>query len=103
MTAKAYVYTELQLSVPFDVAPWRELNPALKAQPGFLDKTWLSGIGTDTVGGFYSFDSIENARRFVTGYFPGEAAKFNAAHMTRVFDASIVPEASRDMNSPYYR
>ena len=28
MTQEAFVYTELQISVPFDQAPWRDLNPA---------------------------------------------------------------------------
>ena len=102
MQPKAYVYTELQLSVPFEDAPWRDLNPELKKQPGFINKTWLSGVTTNTVGGFYAFDSVNNAEAFVTGYFPKEAAKFGVAHMTRVFDASIVEQASRELASPHY-
>jgi len=100
----AYVYTEVQLNVqPFDSAPWRELNPVLKQQPGLLAKTWLSGLHTGTPGGFYAFDTIENAQRFATEYFPTEAAQLNAAFTTRVFDASVVEEASREMNSPFYQ
>ena len=40
--SKAFVYTELQLSVPFDQYGWRDANPGLRAQPGFRNKTWLA-------------------------------------------------------------
>jgi len=103
MQPKAYVYTEVQISVPFDQAPWRELNPILKEQPGLINKTWLSGYQNNSVGGFYAFDSIENARRFAQDYFPAEAARLGAAFTTRVFDASVVEEASRFLGSPHYR
>ena len=100
----AFVYTEVQLhAVPFDqMAPWRELNPILKQQPGLLSKTWLSGLHTGTPGGLYAFDSVENARKFALDYFPSEAAKLHAAFYTRVFDAAPTEAASREMNSPYY-
>lgn len=101
--AGAYVYTEVQLNVPFADAPWRDLETVLKSQPGFLSKTWLSGLHTNTLGGFYAFDTLENARQFAIEYFPTEAAALNAAFTTRVFDAEIVAEASRDMNSPFYK
>ncbi|MFT7633959.1 MAG: hypothetical protein ACI87E_005018 [Mariniblastus sp.] len=102
MTVKAFVYTELQISVPFNDAPWRDVSDAIRKQPGFVSKTWLSGVGNNSVGGFYSFDSIENAQKFVTGYFPGEARNFGVAHNTRVFDATLVKEASLDLNSPHF-
>jgi hypothetical protein len=99
---KAFVYTELQISVPFEKSPWREVNPTLLQQPGLLNKTWLAGDGNDSLGGIYAFDSIEHAQKFVTGYFPSEARKFGVAQTTRIFDAAIVEEASRDMNSVHF-
>ncbi len=102
MPQNAFVYTELQISVPFADAPWPEISAAIQQQPGFLSKTWLSGLGNNSIGGFYSFDSIENAQKFVTGYFPGEARKFGVAHNTRVFDANVTEQARRFLNSPYY-
>jgi len=102
MTTKAFVYTEVQISVPFADAPWREINKNIKQQPGFINKTWLSGVGTNSLGGIYAFDSIENAQKFVTGYFPEEAAGFGVAHNTRIFDAIIVKEASLDLGSPHF-
>jgi len=98
----AFVYTEVQLSAPFDQAPWRALNPILKVQPGLLHKTWLSGVDNQSVGGFYAFDSVDNARRFVTDYFPTETAELNAAYTTRLFDATQSEQASRAMGSPLY-
>jgi len=102
MSIKAFVYTEVQSSIPFEQAPWRELNPVLLKQPGFIDKTWLSGLATNSIGGFYSFDSIESAQRFVTAYFPDEMKALNIAHTSRIFNAEVVEEASRDMNSVHF-
>lgn len=99
---KAFVYTELQISLPFDQAPWRELNIQLLKQPGLRNKTWLAGVKNLSLGGFYEFDSIENAKRFVTGYFPTETAGLNVAYTTRIFDASPVKEASLQMHSPFF-
>ena len=99
---KAFVYTELQISVPFEQAPWKKLNPAISAQPGFINKTWFAGVGNNSIGGIYAFDSIKNAQKFVTGYFPNEARKFGVAHTTRVFDAAVAEQASRDINSAHF-
>lgn len=102
VSPKAFVYTEVAISVPFDQAPWQQISEAIRQQPGFLNKTWLSGHGTQSLGGFYAFDSIENARRFVTGYFPSEARGFGVAHNTRVFDAAAAEAASRDMGAVHF-
>ncbi|CCE01237.1 hypothetical protein [Bradyrhizobium sp. STM 3809] len=98
----AFVYTEAQISAPFAQAPWRDMNPILKRQPGLLHKTWLSGVHTQSVGGFYAFDTIENATRFVTDYFPTETKSLDVAYTTRLFDAGVVAEASRPMRSPFF-
>ncbi|NQZ83139.1 MAG: YdhR family protein [Colwellia sp.] len=98
----AFVYTEVQVNVPFELAPWKEINPGLKAQKGFLAKTWLSGLHNNTLGGLYAFDTIENAKEFATNAFPKEAAGLNAAFYTRVFDASIVEAASLELSSPFF-
>lgn len=102
MTPKAFVYTELQISVPFDNVPWQELNDQIAIQPGFLNKTWFSGVGNNSVGGIYSFDSVETAQHYCTSFFPAVAKKFGVAQTTRVFDAAVVADASRDMGSPHF-
>lgn len=100
--SKFFVYTEVQISIPFDQAPWRELNPILKAQKGLKNKTWLSGVQNNSLGGLYEFDTLENAQAFAFDYFPSEAKKIGAAFTTRVFDGNVSEEASRDMNSAHY-
>jgi len=99
---KAFVYTELQISVPFNKVPWKELNKSISVQPGFINKNWLYGYGNNSVGGIYAFDSIENAQKYVTDYFPKEARKFGVAQTTRVFDATVTKEASQGVNSAHY-
>jgi len=102
MSAKAFVYTELQISTPFTDVPWKEVSDKIKLQPGFESKTWLSGVTNNSVGGFYTFDGVENAQKFATVYFPSEAANFGVAHNTRVFDAAMLKEASLGLNSPHF-
>lgn len=101
--SKAFIYTELQLSVPFAETPWRELNAKILRQPGFRNKTWLAGVRNQSVGGFYEFDTIENATRFAVDYFPTEAKQLDVAYTTRLFDAALVKEASRQLHSPFFR
>ena len=84
MEPKAFVYTEVQISVPFDQAPWQQINTVIKKQLGFMNKTWFSGVKTNSLCGIYAFDSIENALSFVTGYFPEEAGGFGAAQVAVV-------------------
>jgi hypothetical protein len=98
----AFVYTELQINIPFENAPWRDRNPVLRGQKGLLSKTWLSGLHTNTLGGLDAFDTIENAQAFALDVFPETAVKLNAALYTRVFDANVTEEASRYLKSPYY-
>ncbi|RLJ41021.1 putative monooxygenase ydhR [Litoreibacter meonggei] len=98
----AFVYTEVQVSVPFEKAPWRDRNPVLRTQKGLLSKVWLSGHNTHTLGGLDAFDTVENALDFAINAFPKTTAAMNAAFYTRVFDARVTEDASRDLNSPYY-
>jgi len=98
----AFVYTEVQVSVPFETFPWQERNAVLKSVPGILGKTWLSGLNTRTLGGIDAFDSLESAQDFALRVFPKTPAKLGAAYITRVFDATVTETASRDMNSPFY-
>jgi hypothetical protein len=99
----AFVYTELQVNIPFAKVPWRQRNPVLKKTPGLLTKTWLSGIHTNTIGGIYAFDTIQNAKHYALELFPKTATKMNASSYVRIFDAHVVEEASRGMHSPYFR
>ncbi|WP_457028625.1 hypothetical protein [Kitasatospora sp. P5_F3] len=99
---KTFLYTEIQAAVPFEQFEWHQVNAALKTAPGLIRKTWLSGIGTHTIGGFYEFDSAENALAFAQGPFAEEARRAGAPATTRLFDGDIVKDASIDLNSPYY-
>jgi hypothetical protein len=102
MTRKAFVYTEVQVAVPFEQAQWQDRNPVLHAQEGLLSKIWLSGHNTKTLGGLDAFDTLEKATKFAVNDFPKMAASMNAAFYARIFDARVTEAASRALNSPYY-
>jgi hypothetical protein len=99
---KTFLYTEVQASVPFEHFDWERANGPIKTAPGLIRKTWLSGLGTNTIGGFYEFDSAEHALAFAQGPFAEEARQAGAAATTRLFDGEIVRAASVDLRSPYY-
>ncbi|PSL46292.1 hypothetical protein CLV51_103270 [Chitinophaga niastensis] len=100
---KVFLYGEFQTAVhPFTKEIWEVVNAQLKNVKGLIRKTWLVGIGTHTVGGFYEFDSVENARAFATGLYAEQAAYVNASLTVKLFDGDVAEEASRDMHSPHY-
>jgi hypothetical protein len=101
-TIKAFVYVEAQFSVPFENFDWDHDNQGIRKQPGFISKTWLSGVNNNSLGGFYAFDSIENAKKYATVFMLEKARKLNIGITTRIFSADRVENASREMNSPFF-
>ena len=100
---KVFLYGEFQISVPsFTEELWGPVNRALKEVPGLISKTWTIGIGTNTVGGFYEFDSLEHARAFAEGLYAEQAARLGASLSVKLFDGDIAEAASRGMHSPHY-
>ena len=90
------------MSVPPEQIPWKQINAGLKKVPGLIRKTWTYGIQGGSVGGFYEFDSEENARAFAVGPYAQEAVSFGASLSVKLFDGEALEEASREMNSPHY-
>ncbi len=99
---KAFVYTEVQIAVPFSEIPWKGVNQNLLSVKGLIRKTWLSGVGSNSVGGLYEFNSLENAQDFSWNIFPSEARQLGASFTTKIFDGDITEEASIAMKSPHY-
>jgi len=99
---KVFLYAEYQVSIPFDQIEWPSINVEMKKFPGLKSKTWLSGINNQTVGGFYEFDSIENAQNYIDGLLLPFAKKVNGNLSVKLFDGEITREANIGMNSPYY-
>jgi phosphodiesterase/alkaline phosphatase D-like protein len=79
-----------------------DANPMMHTVNGLRNKTWLSGINTHSVGGFYEFDSIENARAYAEGMLSQFAKAANASLTVKLFDGEVVATASQGMHSPYY-
>jgi hypothetical protein len=99
---EAFVYTEVQVNLAFSNVPWPVRDPLIRANPGFLAKTWLSGANTHTVGGLYAFDTLTNAKHFAQVYFPEVVAKQHAAFSAFVFQAAPATAASRALGSPFF-
>lgn len=102
MNIKAFVYVEVQASAHLGEFPWKETNEEMKKQPGLVNKTWLSGADNNSVGGFYAFDSMESAKSYATIFMPKKCKEMNVGLTTRIFDAVVAEEASRDMGSPFF-
>ena len=77
----------------------------MKKEKGLLRKTWLSGLETNSVGGLYEFDTIENARTYVDNYLRPEADSIGGkgSLMTRIYDGEVTEDASSDMDSPWLK
>ena len=43
MSQNAFVYTELQISAPFDQVPWQNINDTIKTQPGLPQQNLAIG------------------------------------------------------------
>ena len=99
---KVFIYAESQVSIPFNQIDWKPINVEKKKFPGLKSKTWLSGINTNTVGGFYEFDSVENAQNYIDGLLIPFASRINGNLSVKIFDGDITREGNIGMNSPFY-
>ncbi len=99
---KVYLYAEIQVSIPFTEVDWPSINTAMKKERGLKSKTWLSGINTNTIGGFYEFDSLENAKHYAEGYLAAAARQLGGSLTVKLFDGDATADANRGMSSPFY-
>ncbi|WP_193197348.1 YdhR family protein [Nostoc sp. MG11] len=100
--SKVFLYAEYQVSIPFSQIDWKSINVEMKKLPGLKSKTWLSALNTNTVGGFYEFDSVENAQNYIDGILIPFAKQVNGNLSVKLFNGDITEEASRGMDSPFY-
>ena len=101
--ARVFLYAEFQVSIPFDQVDWPDVNGMMLEFPGLRSKTWLSGIANNSLGGFYEFDSIDNAQKYIDELLQPFAGKVGGNLSVKLFDGDVVEQASKGMNSPYYR
>jgi len=99
--AKIFLYVEFQISKDFTTLDVEEINAQMKAFPGLISKTWLSGIGNNSLGGFYEWDSQENVQNYIDNYLAPAMAAYGSLTV-KLFDGDVVREASIGMNSPFY-
>jgi hypothetical protein len=100
--AKVFIYAEYQVSIPFAEIDWAPINTQMQTFKGLKSKTWLSGINTHSVGGFYEFDTKENAQAYIDGLLVPFAQIINGNLSVKLFDGDVVAEANKGMGSPFY-
>lgn len=101
-TPTIYLYAEYQVSIPFDAIDWRSVDGEMKKFPGLLSKTWLSGLNTQTVSGFYAFDSLDNAQHYIDRLLVPFADQIKGNLSVRLYDALATREASAAIHSPFF-
>lgn len=99
---KVFLYAEIQVAVPFASLDWRPIDVEMKKEPGLRSKTWLAGLNTNTIGGFYEFDSVENADAYARGYLAHAARRLGGQLSVKLFDGDVTAQASRAIHSPFY-
>ncbi|WP_085314368.1 YdhR family protein [Derxia lacustris] len=97
-----FLYAEYQVSIPFSQIDWAPINVEMKKFPGLVSKTWLSGINTHSVGGFYEFESADSAQQYIDGLLVPFAGQVKGNLSVRLFSADATREASIGMNSPFF-
>ncbi len=102
MMKKLFLYAEFQVSVPFDQIDWASVNTAMKQYEGLRSKTWLSGLGNNSVGGFYEFDTLEHAQYYIDNLLLPTARQLGGNLSVKLFDGEVTTEASVGMASPFY-
>ncbi|MEH2162580.1 MAG: YdhR family protein [Nostoc sp.] len=99
---KVFVHAEYQVSIPFNQIDWLAINAEIKKFLGLRFKTWLSGVNTNTFGGFYEFDSVDNAQNYIDGLLIQFTKQVNENLTVKFFDVNVTKEASIGMSSPFY-
>ncbi|MEF3365247.1 YdhR family protein [Methylocystis sp. 9N] len=99
---KVFLYAEIQVAIPFEKIDWKTIDKQMKENPGLKSKTWLSGVNNHSIGGFYEFDSVENARAYATGYLAKAADQLGGLLSVKLFNGDVTAEASKAIYSPFY-
>ena len=99
---KVFLYAEFQASIPFENIDWEPVNVQMKEFAGLKSKTWLSGLSNNSLGGFYEFDSVENAQNYIDNLLIPFTREIEANLTVKLFNGDVVADASKGMDSPYY-
>lgn len=100
--SKIFLYAEYQAAAPFSNVDWDEINAEMKEFKGLVSKTWLSGVNTKTIGGFYEFENQVDAQAYIDKLLTPYSKHIGGNLTVKLFDGEIVKDASLGMNSPFY-
>jgi len=82
---RVFLYAEFPSVRTLSEGVWREPIPPCTPCRDLRSKTWLSGINTHSVGGFYEFDSVQNARTYAVGMLADFAKAAGASLTVKLF------------------
>ena len=98
-----YLHVEFPTFIPMDELDWKQINVEMRKYQGLISKTWLSGINNDTVGGFYEFETKENAENYVENYLKKITEEtLNVKGKYTIYSKDATKKQSIEMNSPYF-
>eukprot|EP01083_Nonionella_stella_P158234 514766_1 len=101
-TNGVYLYVDFPTSTTFDNIPWKVINSEMKEFNGLKSKTWLASVDNSTCGGFYEFDTKDNAQNYIDNYLKDKVEKqMNVKATFKLYDKEITKEASMGMSSPF--
>jgi hypothetical protein len=99
---KVFLYAEYQISYSFGELDLPPIHTEMKSFPGLKSETWLSGVNNNSVGGFYEFDTKKNAQNYADKCLVPYVQTFDANLTVKLFDAEVVADESKDMESSYF-
>ena len=98
-----YLHVEYPVSIPFEKFPWSDANPKMKQYDGLLSKTWLSGLDNNSIGGFYEFDTRQNAQNYIDNHLIAVGKKLGVEGVYKMYNKTVTKQASIGMNSPFWK
>ena len=98
-----FLYVELGQAKFFKDVDWKEINHGMKQYDGLLSKTYLQGLDDQSLGGFYHFDCRMNAEKYIAGFLKPLAKRSNITLTCKLFETNLTREASKEMNSPFFK
>ncbi len=98
-----YVHVEFPTFIDQNQLDWKQINVEMKKFDGLISKTWLEGIDKNSVGGFYEFDTRQNAENYIQNYLKEVTeSQLGVEGTYKIYSKDATKNPSVEMNSPFW-